>query len=185
MCSFVLNKTGPQAYKAPVAPDQRKVWAFRWHAPSLPSPPRLGKHRPLFRNSSEFFDSLDDTPLLEARRTNSKFHPSYLMADTGYSGQGLIDLLKRQYRTKPIIKFNKTHKRLMEQWTSTMETVEWKALYAQRQAVERVFSRLKGQHSLKHITARGWRKVTVHCYLALIAMQSESKVCSTIAPCRE
>ncbi|MBI4337040.1 MAG: transposase [Chloroflexi bacterium] len=50
-------------------------------------------------------------------------------------------------------------------------TVTWKALFGQRTAVERAFSRLKGQRSLNHITVRGLRKVTVHCYLALIAMQ--------------
>ena len=53
-----------------------------------------------------------------------------------------------------------------------MKTPEWKALLKQRTAVERVFSRLKGQRSLNHITVRGWRKVTVHCYLSLIAMQA-------------
>jgi len=51
-------------------------------------------------------------------------------------------------------------------------TPEWKAIYKQRQAVERSFSRLKGQRSLNHITVRRRRKVTVHCYLALIALQS-------------
>ena len=45
-------------------------------------------------------------------------------------------------------------------------------MYAQRQAVERAFSRLKGQRSLNHITVRGRWKVTAHCYLSLIAMQA-------------
>ena len=49
---------------------------------------------------------------------------------------------------------------------------EWKAVYKQRQAVERAFSRLKGQRSLNHITVRRRRKVTAHCYLSLIAMQA-------------
>ncbi|MDA0988781.1 MAG: transposase [Chloroflexi bacterium] len=48
----------------------------------------------------------------------------------------------------------------------------WKALYSQRQAVERAFSRLKGQRSLNHIRVRGIRKVTVHCYLSLMALQA-------------
>ena len=34
------------------------------------------------------------------------------------------------------------------------------------------FSRLKGQRSLNSIKVRGFRKVTVHVYLSLIAMQS-------------
>ena len=49
---------------------------------------------------------------------------------------------------------------------------EWKALYKQRQAVERAFSRLKGQRALNRITVRQRRKVTVHCYLSLIVMQA-------------
>lgn len=49
---------------------------------------------------------------------------------------------------------------------------EYKALYSQRQSVERAFSRLKGQRSLNHITTRGLRKVTLHCYLSLIAIQA-------------
>ncbi|MCH8206979.1 MAG: transposase [Chloroflexi bacterium] len=50
----------------------------------------------------------------------------------------------------------------------------YKVLRKQRQSVERAFSRLKGQRSLNHITTRGWRKVTVHCYLSLIALQSHA-----------
>lgn len=53
-----------------------------------------------------------------------------------------------------------------------MDTPEYKALAKQRQAVERVFSRLKYQRSLNHITVRGLRKVTAHCYLSLIAIQA-------------
>ncbi len=52
-----------------------------------------------------------------------------------------------------------------------MVTPEWKALFSQRTAIERVFSRLKGKWSLNHITVRRLWKVTVHCYLSLIAMQ--------------
>lgn len=56
----------------------------------------------------------------------------------------------------------------------TQKTAEWQALYRQRCAVERVFSRLKGQRSLNRVTTRGWMKVTVHCYLSLIAMQASA-----------
>ena len=56
---------------------------------------------------------------------------------------------------------------------STMLTApERNALAKQRQAVERCFSRLKGQWSLNHITVRGLNKVTLHCYLPLIAMEA-------------
>lgn len=81
-------------------------------------------------------------------------------------------LIVRQYRAKPIIQVNKAHKRLAAQMATTVNTPEWKALYKQRQAVERVFSRLKCSRSLNHITVRRLSKVTVHCYLALIVLQT-------------
>ena len=56
-------------------------------------------------------------------------------------------------------------------------------MYSQRQAVERAFSRLNGQRSLNHITVRRRRKVTLHCYLALIAMQESSKRLRSLGLC--
>ena len=56
----------------------------------------------------------------------------------------------------------------------------WKALYRQRTAIERVNSRLKGQHSLNRVTVRRRMKVTAHCYLALIALQMVSTVRSIL-----
>ena len=109
----------------------------------------------------------------EARSTNSKFHPKYVLADAGYSSKDLFRLVPRQYRATPIIMVNKHHKRLVERFGIMENTAEWKAIYSQRQAVERAFSRLKGQRSLNHITTRGLRKVTLHCYLALIVMQAK------------
>ena len=110
--------------------------------------------------------------LREARVATSKFHPRFVMADAGYSSQPLFTLVQRQYRAEPIIQVNRTHKKLMLKSGIWENTETWKALFGQRTAVERAFSRLKGQRSLNHITVRGLRKVTVHCYLALIAMQA-------------
>ena len=59
-----------------------------------------------------------------------------------------------------------------EGWGEILTKPEGKALAKQRQAVERCFSRLKGQRSPNNITTRGLRKVTLHCYLSLIAMQA-------------
>ncbi len=67
---------------------------------------------------------------------------------------------------------NKSHQKRKAKAASLERTVGWKALYKQRQAVERVFSRLKGQRSLNHITVRRRKKVTAHCYMSLIAMQA-------------
>jgi transposase len=111
--------------------------------------------------------------LAEARRaTKGKFHPRYVIGDKGYSGKPLFHLIRRQYRAQPIIQINPGHKTLMKEMGDSQKTPEWKALYSQRQAVERAFSRLKGQRSLNRITVRRRMKVTVHCYLALIAMQA-------------
>ncbi|MBI4295038.1 MAG: transposase [Chloroflexi bacterium] len=48
---------------------------------------------------------------------------------------------------------------------------EWKAVFRTRGAVERTFSRLKGQRALNRVTVRRLPKLTVHCYLSLLAMQ--------------
>ena len=109
--------------------------------------------------------------LSEARWGRSRFKPRYILADSGYSGKSLFRLIKRQYRSNPIIMINKSHKSLMSEWGETQRSPEWKALFAQRPAVERAFSRLKGQRSLNKITVRRLRKVTLHCYLSLVAMQ--------------
>ena len=94
------------------------------------------------------------------------------MADAGYSSWPLHLLLRRQYDTRDVIDINKGHRRMLKRLEGWHWSAEWKALYSQRQAVERAFSRLKGQRSLNRITVRRRRKVTVHCYLSLIAMQA-------------
>ena len=109
--------------------------------------------------------------LREARFTTGKFHPSYVMADAGYSSRAFLSLINRQYRATPIVQLNKGHKRLLAQY-GVQNTLEGKTLLKQRQAVERAFSRLKGQRSLNRITVRRRRKVTTHCYFSLIAMQA-------------
>jgi transposase len=100
-----------------------------------------------------------------------KFHPRFIMADAGYSSSQLVRLMRRQYKSEPVIQTNRSHRKLMLTRGVWENTLTWKTLYAQRQAVERAFSRLKGLRSLNHITVRGLRKVTLHCYLSLIAMQ--------------
>ncbi len=107
----------------------------------------------------------------QARFTTGKFHPQYVMADKGYSGKPLYNLIKRQYRAQAIIDPNASHKKLVAEVAEMKKTAGWQALYKQRPAVERAYSRLKGQRSLNHITVRGLRKVTAHCYLSLIALQ--------------
>jgi transposase len=110
--------------------------------------------------------------LSEAQFTmHGKFRPKFIMADKGYSGKPIQDLV-RHYWAKPIIDVNAAHERLARRTEKKRATPEWKALYRQRIAVERVNSRLKGQRALNRITVRRRAKVTVHCYLALIAAQT-------------
>ena len=110
--------------------------------------------------------------LSEAQRTTSKFHPKYIMTDKGYSGAKLYQTIKWQFRTQPIIDSNPAHKRFANITAEMRETPGWQALYKQRTSVERAFSQLKRMHSLNQIKVRGLRKVTLHCYLSLIALQA-------------
>ena len=120
-------------------------------------------------------DSQRASNLLHAGRTvRSKFRPHFVMADKGYSGKPLIHLIRRQYGAQPVVDILPTHKKLMREFGDRMKTPEYRALSRQRQAVERAFSRLKGQRSLNNVTVRGLKKVTAHCYLSLIAMQAKA-----------
>jgi IS5 family transposase len=113
----------------------------------------------------------------EARFTmKGRFRPDYVLADQGYSGRGLFHLVRDQYWAQPIIQVNKAHRKLMAELGEQQGTPEWKALYRQRQSVERAFSRLKGQRSLNHIRVRRLRKVTLHCYLSIMALQTSAAV---------
>lgn len=110
--------------------------------------------------------------LSEARHTYSRFRPKFVIADKGYSGQPLADLIRDQYWAKPIIDVNPAHRKLAHKTANKRAKTEWKAIYNQRGAVERVNSRLKGQRALDHVRVRSRAKVTVHCYLALVGMQA-------------
>lgn len=107
--------------------------------------------------------------LTEARFTNHKFHPDYIIADAGYSSDKFRRLIKRQYRGEPIIKVNRAHKKAM-----FVETEEWKAIYNRRTAIERFNSRLKCYRRLNNVTVRRKHKVTVHCFLSLIVVQAQA-----------
>ncbi|HEY92721.1 MAG TPA: transposase [Dehalococcoidia bacterium] len=107
--------------------------------------------------------------LSEARFTNSKFHPKYIIGDAGYSSDKLRRLIRRQYRAEPIIKVNRAHKKAL-----FTETEEWKALYNRRTSIERLFGRLKCYRRLNNVTVRRKHKVTVHCFLSLIVVQAQA-----------
>ena len=96
----------------------------------------------------------------EARFTESRFNPIYFMADAGYSSSELNRTVRLQFGAVPVIQPNAGHSRKVVRWTELLEESEWKRLYSQRPAVERAFSRLKGQRSLNFITVRLRMKVT-------------------------
>lgn len=107
--------------------------------------------------------------LSEARFTNSKFHPDYVIADRGYSSDEFRRLIKRQYQATPIIKVPKHHKKAL-----FVETKEWQRLYNRRTAIERLNARLKCYRRLNNVTVRRIHKVTVHCFLSLIVVQAQA-----------
>jgi len=109
--------------------------------------------------------------LSQARFTYSKFHPQYVICDAGYSSKDLRYLIKRQYHAEPIIKVNPTHKKALSLYP---ETKEWQAIYNRRTSIERLFGRLKCYRRLNNVTVRRRHKVTVHCFLSLIAVQAQA-----------
>lgn len=110
--------------------------------------------------------------LSEARHTHTRIGIRYVIGDMGYSGRKLARNIRQHYHAAPIIQTNPAHKKLMAKNRAIEATPGWKALYRQRTAVERVNSRLKGQHALNSIRVRRRWRVTAHCYLALIALQT-------------
>ena len=108
------------------------------------------------------------TPLLsQARKTNGKFYPQYVICDAGYSSGQLRRVIKRRWAAQAIIKAPRGHKK----WFAK-ETPEWRAIFIRRVAVERVFGRLKDHRRLNNITVRRCQRVTVHSLIPIIVMQA-------------
>ena len=108
------------------------------------------------------------TPLLsQARFINSKFHPEYVICDAGYSSRYVRKVIRWQWKSLPIIKAQRTHKKWIDE-----ETEDWKLIFNRRTAVERVFGRMKNHRRLNNITVRRRRKVTVHCLIPVIVTQA-------------
>lgn len=125
-------------------------------------------------------DSRKASPLLaQARYTNSKFHPDYVICDAAYSSDALRDLIQRQYLAEPIIDPNPAHKKA---FARTVKTPEWKAVYSHRTAIERLNGRLKGHRKLNFVRVRGRFKVGLHAMMSIVvcqaqALATESRAC--------
>ncbi|MFC2058893.1 transposase [Chloroflexota bacterium] len=109
--------------------------------------------------------------LSKSRKINGKFNPDYVIADSGYSSKRFRQQIQWHYHATPIIKNNPSHKKAIEAYP---ETPEWQLIYNRRTSVERVFSRLKGHRKLNYVRVRGIQKVTIHCLLSLIVIQSQA-----------
>ena len=48
---------------------------------------------------------------------------------------------------------------------------EWKELYTQRQAIERVFKSMKESRRLERHCVRGLRQITLHAFMSALAFQ--------------
>lgn len=105
----------------------------------------------------------------QARYTYSKFHPDHVIADAGYSSDDLRSHIKRQYRAEPIIKASRAHKKAL-----ALETPRIKMMMNLRVASERLFSRLKVHRAFNMPTVQGMQKVTTHCFLSMIVLQSQA-----------
>ena len=66
--------------------------------------------------------------------------------------------------------------RLRLQGVLRRESPEWKALYAKRQGIERLFKTMKESNSLNAHYFRGLRKVTMHAILSALARQGQALV---------
>jgi len=108
------------------------------------------------------------TPLLsQAHTTYSKFHPQYVICDAAYSSGELRKAIKKNFKTHPIIRAPKTHKKWLPE-----QTVEWQLIFNRRTAIERVFGRMKNHRRLNNITVRHRRKVTIHSLIPVIVTQA-------------
>ena len=108
------------------------------------------------------------TPLLsQAHTIYSKFHPQYVICDAAYSSAELRKAIKKNFKTHPIIRAPKTHKKWIDE-----QTPEWQLIFNRRTAIERVFGRMKNHRRLNNITVRRRRKVTVHSLIPVIVTQA-------------
>ena len=108
------------------------------------------------------------TPFLSyVRYITGKFHPEYIICDTGYARKNLRKVIKRQWRAHPIIKAAKTYKKQILE-----EISEWPNIFNRRIAVERVCGRAKNHRRLNNITARRCRRMTIHSLIPAIVKQA-------------
>jgi len=113
--------------------------------------------------------------LLKATRRKFPRGVKHLIADRGYSSDPFRAEVRKR-RIEPIIPY-RNNQRIGESGLLRIDRhfkphgpARMKSLYKKRSAIERVFSRLKEQLSLKNHKVRGLINITLHIQLCLIAM---------------
>jgi hypothetical protein len=129
--------------------------------------------------------SVNDTTqllaLLAKAQAEIGIKPHFVLADAGYDSNANFGGIVQEYAARPNIKVRRTSRKdlRLRQWGTvreriSMDSPQWKAAYRRRQAVERVFSRLKGHRALGQHCRRGLAKVTLHCLSAILVAQAEA-----------
>lgn len=104
-------------------------------------------------------------PILLKKVKRMGLTPRWVVADAGYdsmrnrslaASEGMVAII-------PVNPRNKKEK-------PTEPGLEWRVLYNQRTAAERIFSRLKEELCLKMVKVRGQWRIAVHVALSLLAM---------------
>jgi IS5 family transposase len=113
--------------------------------------------------------------LLKATRRELPRGIEHTMADRGYSSDGFRKEVRRR-SMEPIIPYRSNQHRgergllRIDKYFKTHGPTRLKRLYKKRNAVERVFSRMKEQLSLGNHKVRGLVKITLHVQLCIIGM---------------
>jgi len=126
------------------------------------------------------YDSVEYLNLLKDL-TARGIKPKVVLADAGYDSVANIRQTFERYGATPIIAMNKRNsKDRFRKYEFDLpvdrESDEWKNLYRQRGAVERLFSRLKEEMDFKAVKVRGHESVEIHAALSLITMLSVALV---------
>jgi transposase len=95
------------------------------------------------------------------------FRPDWVIADAAYDSEENRQFAASQGMVAVIPQNRRNRKTQIED-----PGPEWRAIYRQRTAVERIFSRLKEELAIKDIRVRSQWKVTVHIAISLMSMMA-------------
>ncbi len=119
-------------------------------------------------------DTTQFIPVLErARKLYPWFDPTIVSADAGYLSQRSYVYLGRQLGAVPIMKRSRSRKHhLPDHPDVPYGGIAWRQYYADHQAIERMWSRLRLHRTLGTHCRRTMKRVALHCALSMIALQA-------------